>query len=448
MPYTNSYKSFKREIARKIYYRHGFSFSSAEKIAENIIESVRRVGAVGFFDFGKYATTYKTLSDFLKALENISIPTGIYSAWRNRHEFKALQLKFQTTNAIEAVNAFNEKFKKNDIIRFKQHFIDGLKTIKGLPSGLHNQIKNDVKSLIDQAKQNYKTWKDTTKITYEELKSKLMDYRVPGQIIKVMMGLFGALNSVIMDNEVTIGVLPLGGMGIDSPVSVILIDVAHSNKIVKYRAVGSIYLAHQVGGKDSIRITGKLQGPLRMWFLTALWILTILSQGYWQTMDWEGDLVKIMGIGDVRAGVSSFLPVQKVENIITQKPAYEKHITYPVITEHEIIPNAYIETFSFEEKVESGLDIINYDIMLRTYVEPKEFLADKKRSVMRVGKQETYTEQVLKYGLNFTYRMIQMGREGLFHIDSNYWKVENYYELDPLDVGFTMVLAMAGAVMG
>ena len=85
---------------------------------------------------------------------------------------------------------------------------------------------------------------------------------------------------------------------------------------------------------------------------------------------------------------------------------------------------------------------------MRTYVEPKEFLADKKRSIMRVGKQETFTEQVLKYALNFTYRMVQMGKEGLFNIDNNSWKVDNYYELDPFDVAFTMGLAMAGVVHG
>ena len=452
-----SYRTFTNKIARKIYERNGRDFSSAQKIAMNIVDKVNDTSGGGMFwkmkfTHGEYdASHYSTLENFLTDLSNITIPTNIYSTWQNRQEFRALQAKFNSTDAIEALNAFCEKYDYTAIKRFKEQFNDAVSLIKGVIPAVGEIVKNDAKSLNAQRKKNYQDWKKTKTITYEELRTKLLFYKVPGQFIKVFMALFGSLNSIIMDNEVTIGVLPLGGMGIDSPMSVTLIDVAHSNKIVKYRAVGSIYLAHQVGGKDSIRISGRIQGPMKLWFLTAIWILTILSQGYWQTMDWEADLVKIIGGGGgvgMRDGVLSLLPSQKIDNIITQKPGYEKHITYPVITEHEIITNAYIETFSFEEQVERGIDIINYDILMRTYVEPKEFLADKKRSIMRVGKQETFTEQVLKYALNFTYRMVQMGKEGLFNIDNNSWKVDNYYELDPLDVGFTMGLAMAGVVHG
>jgi hypothetical protein len=442
-----TYQTFKNRITYRIQKRTGWKSSTAREIASNIVQHVKDTSGGGMlwkvkFDHGTYnASQYSTLDEFVTALEQISIPTNVYSKWQNRYEFKALQAKFQTNNAIEAVNAFTEKHSQIDNITFKEKF-----------KAFFSPIKNDSLSLFAQTKLNYETWKATKSITYAELKTVLNFHRTPKVFIKTFMGLFGVLNSVIVDNEVTIGVLPLGGMGIDSPTSVTMIEVAHSNQIVKYRAVGSIYLARQVGGHDTIKISGKLQGPLRLWYLTALWILTLLSQGYWQTIDWESDLVQIVGAGnsplDMRSGVGGFLPTQKVDNIITQKPAYEKHITYPVITEHEIITNAYIETFSFEEKIERGLNIITYDLMMRTYVEPTEFLADKKRSILRIAKEETKTEQVIKFGLNFTYRMIQMGKESLFNIDNNSWKVDNYYELDAYDVGFTMMLAMAGAVVG
>jgi hypothetical protein len=451
-----AYKEYKRKILGLIQRRTGWKYSTSKTIAADIVDHIKYTSGGGMlwatkFDHGKYNTSHmNTLDDFVTALKNISIPTQIYSKWQNRHEFKELQAKFQTTNAIEALNAFIEKPPHGTYKNLKQVFVGGVKTLAKIPGQALTIIKNDSKSLFSKTKANYLDWKASKAITLAELRATINFHRSPQVFIKTFLGLFGVLNSVIVDNEVTVGVLPLGGMGIDSPTSVTMIDVAHSNKIVKYRAVGSIYLAHQIGGHDSIRITGKLQGPIRLWFLTAIWILTILSQGYWQEIDWESDLVKTMGTniatGGLRAGIGGFLPTQKVDNIITQKPAYRKHITYPVITEHEIIPNCYIETFSFEEKLESGKDIITYDLLMRTYVEPKEFLTDSKRSVMRVAKEETKTEELLKYGLNFAYRLVQMGKEALFHIDSNSWKVNNYYELDAIDVGTVMFLSMAGVL--
>ena len=119
MPDYNSYESFKRGITWKLHSRNGFDISSAKEIATNIVERVKNTSGGGLFwksdlfTHGKYQVShYDTLRGFLNALENISIPTNIYSTWQNRQEFKALQAKFHTTDAIEAVNAFTEKYEK------------------------------------------------------------------------------------------------------------------------------------------------------------------------------------------------------------------------------------------------------------------------------------------------------------------------------------------------
>lgn len=437
---ATTFETFKNKISWRIHKRTGWKMSTSKFLAQDIVNHIRNDSGGGTlwkvkFAHGKYAASqYSSLSDFITALENISMPTDPYTEFQNREEFKTLMKKFQSSAAIEAVSSFTERHGgPTEAATHRQKF-----------ESFFQPIKNDYKSLVKQTKANYEQWKTTKTISYTTLKAKFLTYSTPVAWFKLALMFLGIIN--IGQSEVILGILPLGGMGIDSPVSITDIDVSHSNKIVKYRAVGSIYLAHQVGGKDSIKVTGKLQGELRLWYLTALWIMTLLSQGHWKSVDWDSDLVSVAG-SNLRDGIGKLLPTQKIDNIVTQDPAYEHHITFPVVTEHEIIPNCYIETFSFEEKIVDGRDVITYDIMMRTYVQPKEFLIDSKRSIMRIGKAETKTEQVLKYGLNFGYRLLKYGKETIFHIESNAWKVKNYYDLDPIDVGFTMFLGMTGAVI-
>ncbi len=436
-----SFETFKEKITWRIHRRSGWKLTESRHLAKSIVAHIRNDSGGGTlwkvkFAHGKYAASqYSSLADFITALENISIPTEPLHEFENREEFRSLMKKFQTTAAIEAASVFTEKFAKGTVetATFRQRFEASL-----IP------LKNDYKSLVNQSKANYQAWKTTTAIEFADLKTKLSAFS-PGKRIAKTLFMIAGLWGTLHGSEVTLGILPLGGMGIDSPITVTDIDISHSNKIVKYRAVGSIYLAHQVGGKDSVKITGTLQGDMRLWILTILWILTLLGQGRWKSVDWNDDLVKVIS-ANLRDGIGKLLPTQKVDNIITQEPAYEHHITFPVITEHEIIPNCYIETFSFEEKVVSGRDVITYDLMLRTYVQPTQFLVDSKRSMMRIAKQETKTEQMLKYGLNFAYRFIKWGKEALFHIDNNQWKVSNYINIDPVDIAFSMFLSIGGMV--
>jgi len=445
MPQYDTYEVFIQNISDKIHQRTGWKLSKSEDIAKNIVKHVQKSPGGGFlwknkFTYGMYDTShYTTLKQFLKALSSASIPTGVFSDWENRQEFRSLIAKFQTRTSIEALNAFTEKYSKTDIKSRKEKFIEFFKP-----------IKNDIITLNARDIENKRKLMIQNKISYAELKEKLTSYLPTKVIIKdlLILGIANA-SKVFTPSEATIGPLSLGGMGIDSPTAITSIEVAHSNQIVKFRAVGSIYLAHQVGGNDSVHIIGMLRGPMRFFYLTALWILTLLSQGYFEVVDWDSDLVNIVSNSlAFREAAGDFLQVQKVENIITQKPTYRKHITYPVVLEHEIITNAYIESFSFEEKIAEGRDLITYDLLMRTYVEPKEFLSDAKRSIMAIGKTETMTEQILNYGLNFTYRLMKQGKESMLNIDSNDWKVKNYYDLDAADVATTMTLALAGVIWG
>ena len=133
MPQYDSYITFGNKISKIIHKRTGWKISKSKKIAENIVNHVKDTSGGGFlwkhkFHHGKYdASHYTTLKDFLTDLEEVSIPTNTFSKWKSRIEFKLLQTKFQTTNAIEAVNAFVERIDKLGSIKYKQGFINALK---------------------------------------------------------------------------------------------------------------------------------------------------------------------------------------------------------------------------------------------------------------------------------------------------------------------------------
>lgn len=428
---VTSYETFRKNISKRIHAITGWNLSDTERISQDLINKVKESGGgswLQLLDYGDYHTSpYRTLRDFLDVLQNSSF--GISDS-----KLQKLLKKFKTVDCIEALSGFIKKYPSGIIsLRKKLWHIS------------HTKISNSAQSLQVKLHETYEKLKNLEKITLTELRTKLLTYANLGKLIQSVIGFTGVF---VTDNEVIVGGLPLGGMGIGSPTSVQGIDVAHSNKIVKVRAVGSIFLAHQAGGKDSIIITGKLTGPLRMYWLAALWILILASQGKLKTIADSQTIFK----ESLRGGAGSLirlnkLPLNKKDNIVTQKPAYEKHWTFPVVTSHEIITNCYIETFSFEEKIVNDRDVITYTLILRTYEEPNEFIADLEHSVYRQAKGITKSQQILKYSINFTYRMMKWAKES-FDVETNIWKTENYYNVDALDMATVFGITMAGLAVG
>jgi len=437
MPISEEYDTWRTRIANRLFYQYGFSMAKAEQIANKVVDRVAATSGGGlwteYFNYGEHlASKYTTLRDFYGALNSYSFKIG-------KNDLRNLVKKFKTQGAIEAVNSFVKQYTHPQVTSLRDSF-----------KKIYTGVKNSKIALQLQLKQNYQQLKQRKTVGLAVLRTKMAALAAPHAILKVLFGLFGAVSTLTVGNEVTIGVIPLGGMGIDSPVSVQNIEVAHSNKIVKFRAVGSIFLASQIGGRDAIKISGKFTGEFRMYWLTALWFLTLASQGYLEAFDFDSELVNQIGSnadmaqGMFRDGAGQLKVLGKINNVVTQKPAYEKHMTYPVVTSHEILPNCYIETFSFEETVEGNKDVITYDLLLRTYEEPEEFLADNEHTMFR-AKKRTKTEQVINFALNFGYRMLKYVKESLF-VDTNSWKVENYYNVDALDIGFTFGLALMGGL--
>lgn len=196
------------------------------------------------------------------------------------------------------------------------------------------------------------------------------------------------------------------------------IEVARSGKIIKFRATGSVFLANQEGGGDAVRIEGLLlRGEIFLLFL--LWILYYIGSGDMTEFDISDPTADLLTI---RKKLTNLI---EAFNPSVQKPSIEKHKTFPFVSRHVIIPNCYIETISFEDKVVNGMDVVQYSLMLRTYDKQDEFQiydVEDRNLVFAAPKQSNYLNyhRMFEYVVNFIYRTINQNK---YVYDSGNWKV-------------------------
>lgn len=243
-----------------------------------------------------------------------------------------------------------------------------------------------------------------------------------------------------MTTSCLVGGFPLGCHGAKSGTSVQEIDIAHSNKVVKFRATGSVFLAHQVGNKDSVKITGTLDMKYG-WAESAfyfLWILTLMSQGRVKGFENSDDMVEhVENTTSLRGKIAEVGYIDTFAGQFAQNPAIKQYFTFPVVTRHAIIPNCYIETFSFEETLEGGKDIIKYDLMLRTYQGVRKIYKHGKQ----YGVEKSKLMDSVRFGANWAWRTLQQTYD-YFNVDEKSWKVENYYNVDAVDVGISAGISL------
>lgn len=154
---------------------------------------------------------------------------------------------------------------------------------------------------------------------------------------------------------------------------------AMSNRVLKYRATGGIFLAHQEGGDQTLRIVGKAYGFNRYYMLNMLDFLFLYGSAvkidYFKNFITGGisasDIVpSIRGVGVTED------PWREFNNDLLGKAQTEQHLTFPVVTRNRIYSNMYIETYEYKETIENGLDCVEYSIFFRKYV--PEFRKDFK----------------------------------------------------------------------
>lgn len=172
-----------------------------------------------------------------------------------------------------------------------------------------------------------------------------------------------------------------------------------SDREVRYRANGGVFLAHQDGGHQSLRIVGKAYGPNRFVFLNMLDLLFLYGSS--TKVDLLNKQSKAIQREQAYPSLSSHidnLPVHfETENIpqpdgtvttnrvnmrveASEEPwrlfnlgqldegYHESHMTFPIITRQRVYLSMYIETYSWRQSVDrTGQKQVEYTIFFRKY---------------------------------------------------------------------------------
>jgi len=148
------------------------------------------------------------------------------------------------------------------------------------------------------------------------------------------------------------------------------IERGSSDRILKYRAIGDVFLAHQKGSTDTFRVDLTLIGPYRLYYLQYL--LSLQQRG-------ENTL---KGLNDITTGVtpiSEVLPTDLVKIPKEGKVQYEAHATFPIITQTSILLDMFLQTLEWHQtKDKGGNSIVYATLLFRKYIEPQGYTVFKK----------------------------------------------------------------------
>lgn len=238
------------------------------------------------------------------------------------------------------------------------------------------------------------------------------------------------------------------------------IEVARSGQILKFRATGSIFLAKQRGGKDSIIV----RGVLSKWeILELLTLWSIFEFGKSRVQEFKNEMfggfntASLNPMGDLDfTKIRKLTDITKIEEDLSNK-TYMYHNVFPIVTRHFIIPNCYIETFSFEHKLPLR-DTLQYSILLRTYEHHDSFslyqnMEDGKlagTAYLGLEPNKTSMRGTLEFMTNIIWRFL--GASGWWVGDQE-WKLgdakksgelDTYYNVGFESIASAMIMSISG----
>ena len=154
------------------------------------------------------------------------------------------------------------------------------------------------------------------------------------------------------------------------------LSVALSDRILKYRATGGVFLAHQDGGNESLRIVCKAWGTKRYLFLILLDFLFLYGTS--RTLDlfkgisfFGGDAAKpILSKPDFAEEAQVSNPWRSFELTNMNEGQEEWHLTFPIVTRNRIFSSMYLETYDIVESVNTGMNMLTVTLFLRKYRPP------------------------------------------------------------------------------
>ncbi len=160
------------------------------------------------------------------------------------------------------------------------------------------------------------------------------------------------------------------------------LSMALSDRIVKYRATGGIFLAHQDGGNESLRIICKAWGLSRYIFLIMLDFLFLygsakildLFQGLYPFGDSglpEGaEMAPLINRNALGESTQLKNPWRQFDALNKDEGREHYHATFPIVTKNRVYTSMYLETYDIVESVNTGKNVLTVTLFLRKYRPP------------------------------------------------------------------------------
>jgi len=149
---------------------------------------------------------------------------------------------------------------------------------------------------------------------------------------------------------------------------------AASDELLKYRSIGTIFLAHQKGGKRTYRCTLLIEGPARLYVLAFLQRLQRLGIQQDLTIN---EFTTLSGLEIPPSVEEPFIPpsandkiryIHGYQHVGKEMIAYHK--TCPIITDTKIYTNMYLETLRYTEDIKIGAEVMQIDCAFREFIPP------------------------------------------------------------------------------
>jgi len=213
-------------------------------------------------------------------------------------------------------------------------------------------------------------------------------------ILNTREGLEGIFSTLVP--EIICGAVPL--------YSVHSIERGMSDREVKYRATGDVFLAHQRGTTDSLRIDGVLMGIYRHVYLMFLLRLQNLGEAELKELAFK----EPGSISTINVRRSDIIQREKEKPVI-----YESHKTFPIITQTAILLDMFLQTIEWHSSVEDGINVIKYTLLFRKHIEPKNWksLTGEKNKVALTYDESFLKRQREEAMFDLNWKIARMGSE-------------------------------------
>jgi len=227
---------------------------------------------------------------------------------------------------------------------------------------------------------------------------------------------------------------------------------AASDELLKYRSMGTIFLAHQKGGRRTFKCTLKIQGLSRLYVLGFLQLLQ--KTGIQQNIKLGDFASHYLGTELPAALTEPDLPPEANEKIryLTGENIENEiigvHRTIPIITDTKIYTNMYLETLRYTEDIRVGVDTMMIDCAFREYNPPLHvawFKGDSTKKTQKgyfttwINDEEKEALRRLDFFMNVTWASRAVIRG--FVDPTMEHKQRGFYEIEPAILAFGMGLS-------